>query len=145
MEQFRKTLKRRLTFASLYNALVLLCLTAGYAVARRFALPDIAVGFTCGVMVGLQMVMIYFMSKIHRALKDEEKLQALCIEENDERSRFIEAKIGGSGVSIILGGLLLGTVVSCYFDQTVFFTLLGALFFCLLVRGTLKIYYRSKI
>ncbi len=145
MESFRKTLKKRLALAGIYNGMVVLFVILGYILGKRFELSDIAVGFASGFFVGIQIVMISYMRKYQAALKDDEKLKALYISENDERSKFIESKIGGTGISIVLGGMALGAIVAAFFSQTVFLTLLSVLLFSLLVIITLKFHYNRAV
>jgi len=145
MENFRKKLKKRLALAGAYNGMVLLFLVISYSISKRHVVPDMAVGFASGFFVGIQIVMIYYIGKYHAALKNEDKLKTLYIAENDERSKFIESKIGGIGINIILGGTVLGTIVAGFFNETVFFTLLFTLIFTALVKGTLKLYYNKTV
>ncbi|MFA9380973.1 MAG: hypothetical protein ACERKO_07930 [Acetanaerobacterium sp.] len=145
MDDFRRILKRRLALARIYNGMVVLLLGIGYIMGRENAAPDTAIGFASGFFIGIQFVMIYFMRKYHFALKDDEKLKSIYITENDERSKFIESQIGGTGVNVILGGIVLGTIVAGFLNETVFFTMLFTLLFSVLVKGMLKMYYNRKV
>jgi len=145
MDKFRSVLKRRLALAGVYSAAVLLLIGIGAAAGRAYAVADFIVGFNSGLCIGIQAVMIYHMARYQAALKDPEKLKSLYIEEHDERNRFIEAQIGGAGINVILGGLALGTVVSGFLNETVFFALLGALLFSVSVKGALKLYFYKKV
>ena len=145
MESFKKALKKRLALTAGYNGIILLFLAVIFKIGKEFALPELAVGFTSGILVGFQAVMIFFMSKYVRAIRNEEKLKALYIEENDERNKYIESKIGGTGVNVIIWGITLGTIVSAFFNETVFFTLLFTVLFSSLTKGVLKLYYRNKL
>ena len=145
MDKFTATLKKRLAFAALYNAAVLLLVGLGTAFGSKLGLDGLGLSFTMGFFVGIQIVMVYFIGKYLGALKNEEKRKALYIEENDERNKFIEAKIGGVGINVIMCGLSLAVLVAVYLNKAVFFTLLGALLFCALVKLGLKVYYRNKV
>jgi hypothetical protein len=145
MEKFRTTLKKRLKLACLYNVVVLILIALGYFLGRRFDASALIVGFDIGFCIGLQFVMIYCMRQYHAALKNDTKLQALYIAENDERNRFIESQIGDTGINIILSGLALGTVVTGFLNRTVFFTLLCAMLFSTMVKFALKVYYNKKV
>ena len=145
MESFRVKLKKRLVVSVFYNAAVLLLVFGIHIAGRKYSASDVAIGFSSGILVGLQAVMIFFMAKYWAALRNEQKLRALYIEEQDERSKYIETQIGGMGINMIIAGLTLGVVVAVYINTLVFFTLLATLMFCLLVKGSLKLYYRKKI
>lgn len=138
-------MKKRLALAGLYNACMIVLIVLGNFLGRKHAVPDFIMGFNSGVYVGVQAVMIYYMAKYVCAIKNEEKRKALYIAENDERSKYIEAQIGGVGINIILGGLALGTIVSGFFHETVFYTMLGTLVLSVLVKGVLKIYYNKTV
>lgn len=145
MDSFRNTLKKRLKVAAAYNAMVLIIIGAGYAIGREHVEQSLAIAFATGLFVGVQFVMIYHMTRIRAALKDEIKLKELYIAENDERNKFIESQIGGTGVNVIVCGLALGTIVAGFFNEIVFFTVLAALLFAVLVKGVLKVYYNKKV
>lgn len=145
MEKFRNTLKNRLALAGVYNAIVLLFMGSGHIMGRRYVLPDFIIGFNTGLFIGVQIVMLWYMGKYSAVLKNAEKLKALYIAENDERSKFIKLQIGGTGINIILGGLALGTIISGFINEIVFFTMLLAFSFSVLVKAVLKIYYNKKV
>ena len=67
-------------------------------------------------ILGLLAVVIYYMNKYRRALKSEEKLQELYIEETDERQQYINAKIGGTGLNISILVIALAMLVANYFN-----------------------------
>lgn len=147
MEKFKETLKKRLWCGLIYNIVILFLLVFGVfdmVTGSNEHITDYISGFNLGVCVGIQFVMLYYLGKYIAALKDESKLKELYISENDERSKFISEKIGGRAVNIIVLGFGLATVVSGYFNVTVFFTLLGALIFSVLVKFILKVYYNKK-
>lgn len=145
MEQYRVKLKKRLAGSAFYILAMLLLVFGIHFAGNKFGAPDNAIGFSSGLLLGLLAVMIFFVIKYWAALRNEAKLRALYIEEQDERCKYIETRVGGIGINIIIGGLTLGVAVAVYFDPLVFFTLLAALLFSLLVKGALKLYFRNKI
>jgi hypothetical protein len=62
----------------------------------------------------------------------------------DERRKLIKDKIGGTGLNISLGGIATATIISGFFNEIVFLSLMGALIFMASVKGILKVYYRNK-
>jgi|GEM_PF-6670044 len=47
-------------------------------------------------------------------------------------------------MAIIIVGLGIGTVIAGYVNEVMFFTFLGSLFFTLIVKIGLKLYYNNK-
>lgn len=149
MENFRKVLKKRLSLMVVFNALaaVFIALTAVYGnmtTASNENVADMIHGFQIGIFIGLELIMLVYITKYRKALKDEDKFKRVYIEENDERTKLIQDKIGGVGFNFALGAIATATVISGFFHQLVFLTLLGVLIFVVLVKGFLKLYYRNK-
>ncbi len=147
MEQYPKTLQKRLVGIGVYNAvlialLVFMLLSPAAGGERMKAFVS---GFDTGLFAVAQGVLILSFIKYRAALRDPEKRKAMYIEEHDERMLFIYGKMGGTAMQIVLFGLLAATIAAGYFSQTVFFTLLGALLFATGVKAGMKIYYTKKI
>ena len=148
MEQFKKTLKRRLYGIAGYCIVLLVLIVFGIfhptAGNSEETLAFMA-GFNVGLAVVALGVIITGIRKYSAALKDEEKLKTLYIEEHDERKLYIQSKMGGMAMQIILFGLLAATLAAGFFNQVVFFTLLGTLLFGAAVKALLKAYYTRKL
>ena len=145
MENFRNTIKKRLTLTAIYDAAALLLIVLCHLFREKYQLPDFAVGFATGAFVGIQLVMVYYIAKYLAALRNEAKLKALFIFETDERNKFIKAKIAASGLMIFIGALGLATLAAVFINKLVFLTLLIVLYFAALVTVALKVYYNRKI
>ena len=141
LDEFRTTLKRRLGLAAGYNGLIVLFLAAGNYLHERFNAPDFAVGFATGIFIGMEFFVIGYMARYLAALRDDAKLKALYIKETDERKKYLMTKIGSTGLNLVVGGLLLGVLFSCFVNMTVFTTLLCTLLVTSLIKGALKLYY----
>lgn len=141
MENFQKKVHKRLIFAGIYCAIVLTLI----AVSMIIGLDDSATAFTLGFGIGIETVVIFFMGKYLGALKSEDKLKKLYIEENDERRKHINAQIGGTGINISILFFALAMLVFNYFNQTVFFTLLAVTLFNVIVKIVLELYYNKKV
>ncbi len=141
MESFRQRVRNRLIFAGIYCAIILI-LTA---ISRIVGLNNSATDFTLGFGIGIEVVVIFIMGKNLGALKNEDKLKKLYVEENDERQKYIDAKIGGTGINIALVSLSLAMLISNYFSQIVFFTLLSTTLFIVAIKFALKIYYSKRV
>jgi hypothetical protein len=148
MENYKTTLKRRLYGMAAYNLalIALICL----ALLRPAAggdehLQAFLAGFNTGLFAVAQATLVMSFVRYRRAIRDEQKLKAMYIQEHDERLLMIRSKIGGAATPIILYGQLAAVIASAYFSSVVFFTLLGALLFSVAVMIVLKIYYTKKI
>lgn len=108
-------------------------------------LPSFIKGFHIGAFVGFQLIAVWYLGKCMRVRKDETELKKMYIAENDERSGLIIRNASTLGMSIVLIGLAVAAIVSGFFSVTVFFALIGSLFFVLIVFYVLWIYYAKKI
>lgn len=110
---------------------------------------DAMLGFRSGVQTGLFFALLLFLGQLTaryaRALRSEQALKTLHIRETDERNRFIQDRIGGVGLNLSLCLLAAATVVSGFFNLTVFFTLLGALALVAFTKAGLKLYFTAKL
>ncbi|MPM96821.1 hypothetical protein SDC9_143986 [bioreactor metagenome] len=112
---------------------------------ERFNAPDFAIGFATGIFIGLEFLIVFYMVRYRAALQDDAKLKAMYIKENDERKQYIMTKIGSAGLNLVVGGLMLGALFSCFINMTVFVTLLCTLFATFLIKGALKLYYFRSV
>lgn len=144
MEKFKKALQHRLICAGLYCAVVLLMIGQSLFSQGNTHVNDFISGFSLGVCVGIEFVVIFYMGKYISALRNEEKLKKLYILENDERIKMIQAKASSSGMAVAIAGLMLGALVAGYFNETVFFTLVAAALFVTFSFLFIKAYYCKK-
>ncbi len=141
MENYRWKVRNRIIIAGIYCAIVLI-LTAASAIA---GLDDSATSFGLGFGVGIGAVAIFFMIKYRGALKSEDKLKKLYIEEHDERQKHVNALVGRTGINVLILSFALAMLISHYFSQTIFFTLLAATLFTVAVKAILGLYYNKKV
>ncbi len=143
MENFKKKLMVRKSILQGYFGLIVVliaCLNTFTSHSENFQ-----IGFIVGVALGTEILAAKFIAKYSAALKSQEKLKELYISENDERCKYIEAQIGSLGLNVVIAILALATIVSGFFSQTIFFSLLGAVLCSTLVKAFFKIYFRNKI
>jgi hypothetical protein len=146
MDKFKRKIRVRIIWMSA----VLICIAFVY-IALALAkdnlpvIPDFIRGFHTGVFTGIEIMILLVIVKYIASVRKEESLKKLFIEENDERKMAIMQKSGAWGMTACILGLAGATVVSGFFDQTVFFSLLGALIYTAAVKGILKIYYYRKL
>ena len=149
MEAFKKKLQRRAVV--LIGGMVMVWIAyiisfqaflTGYH--SQNIIDNIRSGFLFGVGVGIYAIMLYFFVQAACAIKNTEKLKRLHIAETDERKQYIKQKSGAFLAQITGFGLALGAIVAGGFNDVVFFTLLGACYFVLIIHAILKVYYRLK-
>lgn len=148
MDKFKKDLEIRIRMLACYNIVLIIMVFFGlfHPTAGE---SEFVLGFMSGVNIGLyvavQAMLIKLVFKYTSALREQERLKALYIYENDERRKYIRTQIGGVGINIILGGLAIGTIIAGFYSEIVFFVLLSTLIFSALVKGILKVYFNRKI
>ena len=145
MENFKHVVKHRLIVSVVYFLIVLLLIVLSATFGRNSGFPSFAQGFGEGFGTGIGAIMVFFIAKYAGALKSEDKLKALYIEETDERLQYIQAKAGSRGINISIACLALAMLIANYFNPIVFLTLLGATMFVTLVKLGLKIYYNKTV
>lgn len=141
MTKFKHELRNRIRWGLVYCAVVALLVVFH----RVFRVETGAFSFSVGFAIGIEAVVIYFLARYRGALKDEQKLKELYIEENDEREKHISARIGESGIKIILISLSAAMLIAAYFDRVVFFTLLAATLFVAATISLLRVFYSRTI
>jgi hypothetical protein len=148
VEKFKETLHKRLYALATYTGGLIVLMSFG--LVRPLAGNSEAVrAFMAGVNAGLLAVALAVVVlsgvKYIRALKNADKLKTLYIYEKDERRLYIRSGEGGTAIQLILMGLTTAMIVAEFFDQTVFFTLLGAVVFAAGVKAVLKIVYTNEV
>lgn len=141
MEKFKQKLKTRLCLGGIYCIVI----AALLVITKILAINDTATSFNLGFTAGIEAIVIFHLIKYRKALHDEEKLKEIYVQENDERKKYIDAQIGGTGFNMVLLIMILAMLVSGYFNQIVFATLLACVVGICLLKGALKIYYNSCV
>ena len=149
MEQYKKVVKKKVGLMTGFSVMaaffIALIGATGNIMARTNGpISDMINGFQVGIFIGLELSMLNFSAKYRKALKTEDELKKLYIEEHDERTKLIRNKIGGVGFNFSLGAIATATIMAGFLNQMVFITLLGVLCFMAIVKGCLKVYYRRK-
>lgn len=142
--------KRKIRIRTIWMLTLVICIAAVYfalalSKGNQPSIPDFIRGFHTGAFTGIEIGILLVIVKYIVSLRKEESLKRLFIEENDERRLAIMQKSGAWGMTACILGLAVATVIAGFFDQTVFFSLLGALIYSAVVKGTLKIYYYRKL
>lgn len=146
MDKFRKKIRIR----TILMLTIFICIAFVYFFLYHFkgnkpVIPDFIRGFHTGTFAAIEAVILAISVRYIVSMRKEESLKKLYIGENDERRLAIMQKAGACGMAACVLGLAVATVIAGFFNQTVFFSLLGALLYTALVRGFLKIYYYRKL
>jgi len=102
-------------------------------------------GFQIGLTVLVEIIFIYLINQYIRALKRPEELKRLYYAENDERMGMIREKSGGYIMFICAIAILIAAIIAGYFNETVFWTLVGCSLFLFVTRKALLLYYSQKL
>lgn len=101
--------------------------------------------FHGGVLSSFSILLILDILRNLRSIRDEKELKKLYIKENDERTIMIMQKTGAVGINICIIVFAGATIIAGYFNELIFFTLLGTTLFVSLIKGLFKVYYHKKL
>jgi len=149
MEQFKRTLQRQ----QYLFAAGMLAACAAVLLSRRLGIEatvpehvrDFIDGFQVGIVAAVFGRLFCLIVRNSMALRSPERLQKLHISVTDERLLFIRQKTDSAGMTIVIYGLALATLVAGNVNETAFFALMSATIFAVLARGIAKAYYRNRI
>ncbi|MBU3213669.1 hypothetical protein LL033_12780 [Clostridium estertheticum] len=149
MVEYKKLLSKNLKFMRTFACLaaVFIALTGTFVsmtTGINEDISDLIPGSQIGIFIGLQIAMLIYIRKYSKALKTEDGLKTLYIEEHDERTKLIYDKTGVSGFRLSLAVITIATIIAGFFNQIIFLTLLAVLFFMLMVSIFLNLYYKNK-
>ena len=119
LEAYRKKVQRRLVWIRL---LAVTFIVVELAVSRWIAESN-ATNFIWGGCIGGAFVALVVLARQRKALKDDEKLRKMYIEEHDERQQAIRAKAGQPMVIYLSLGLAMTAAVVFFFNEVVAATL----------------------
>jgi len=153
MSEFDGVLRRRIWFLAhgVGFAVLAVLVSVAYQMTRNgvagnmvISLDGFASGFRTGIFVVFVASMMNSIMRAARALRSEDALRRLYIQESDERTNLIRDRVGRAGLDFITGGLATASFIAGMFNETVFYTLCGALAFAVLVKASLKFYYSRR-
>ena len=150
MEDYKKELRTR---QGMYT-FGLGMLTIFFAVNRYFNLDvvipnphtaDFVHGLFTGSAFSLEMILVVLTIRTMLALRDEKKLEAMYIEEKDERMAFIKNKIGGDFATFMTIFQLVVAVGLAFVDIRFTFVLYAVTILECFVRIIMKAWYMKNI
>ena len=143
MEEFRKSIEKKLKFYTLLCCLYPSVLIAAKAIFKNAG--DFAQGLVFGACSGAMVVSVYFLARNYAVLHDEEKLKKLYIELNDERNIAIskETMRTSSVICIVVTGL--AVIISGFISEIVCITLCADLLLGVIITPCVQLYYKKKM
>lgn len=145
METYRKKMIFRI------NMLIIIAIiTAALYLGLLFfhgqlpTLPSMFKGMHFGAFIGIELFLIISIVNGLRIIRNETVLKQSYVKENDERTALIIQKTATLSVTIIMIGILIAAITAGFFSSSIFYTLMGTLFFVLIVFYSLWIYYAKK-
>ncbi|MEQ2401542.1 hypothetical protein [Peptoniphilus hominis (ex Hitch et al. 2025)] len=146
LENYHEVLKKRERLYKSYISFALIFWGVGnFLLKDQARLNDSALGFINGLTLGIEIICVFWVFKIRKALKDDKMLRRLYIDEHDERKNFIKLKSGSNLIGKIALGIFVASILASYFNMVVFYTLVITGSFLILVSLLLKLYWRKMV
>lgn len=146
LENYHEVLKKRERLYKSYISFALIFWGIGKILLKnQTKLNDSALGFISGLTLGIEIICVFWVFKIRKALKDDKMLRRLYIDEHDERKNFIKLKSGSNLMGKIALGIFVISILASYFNMVVFYTLVITGIFLVLVSLLLKLYWRKMV
>lgn len=134
LEAYRKKVQRRLVIMRLLAVTFVVV----ELLVSRFVPDSNASSFIWGACMGGALVALVVLFQQSKALKNDEKLRKMYIEEHDERKQAIRARAGQPMVLYLSLGLIMTAAVVFFFSETVAATLslaaVAQMLVCLVVK-----------
>lgn len=144
MDNFKKQIIKRNRVIK-YGLVLLIIFNIFLYIFQRDS-PDLDHGlsFQMGICIGLIIIGIFLFYRYATALKDDNHLKTLYINEHDERKIMIKQKMCQSALATFMICLLLVISIVVYIDLTVAYTLIAVVYVLLFIVLGFKIYYSKK-
>lgn len=147
MTKFKKSIKIRLTLIRAFFFIVLVVLLYhqfGNFVPLPEPKDDLIACFQIGLLLGVEILLIFASKKYRNALESETELEAFYNSEHDERKNYIRQKAGVPVMLITSILILFFAIIAGYFNIVIFYTLFAVAMGQLLVCTALKFIYMKK-
>ena len=143
MEDFRKQVKKTLIIyiAVLAIAIILWVVFSVFDIAGS---EKNSSEFRTGACSGITTLMALNIVRYSVALKSDEEMKKLYIAVTDERSRLIYEKSNSASFRAAIIVLGLSAMVSSFYSETVFYTLIAVIFVIIFIHVGFNFYYRRK-
>ncbi|MDD6919600.1 MAG: hypothetical protein PUI80_08240 [Peptoniphilaceae bacterium] len=145
LENYKEALKKRERLYKSYISFALIFLGIGnFLLKDQARINDSALGFVNGLILGVEIICVFLVFRIRKALKDDKILRRLYIDEYDERKTFIKLKAGSNLIGKIAIGIFSISILASCFDMLVFYTLVITGIFLIIISLLLKLYWIKK-
>lgn len=145
MEKYKKILLIRIMAMVGCTLLMLIAYILSMQNVSNSDFSDFHKGFQMGVFLSIEIIFVYLITRYTIVLQKPEELKKLYYAEYDERMSLIREKSGGYPLFCCGFAIIIAAIISGYFNEIVFFTLLGCAIFLFVVRKVLRIYYSKKL
>lgn len=146
LENYHDLMKKRERLYQSYIGFTLILWGVGNILLKNQTwIHDSTFGFINGLILGIEIICVFWLVRIRKALKGYKLLRELYINEYDERKNFIKLKSGSSLIGKIALGIFVISILASYFNMIVFYTLVITGFFLILVSLLLKLYWIKKV
>ena len=144
MEKFKRIIKKKLIFSIIMCLLFLISSIALTILHALNIFKAIDIALVLGSTIGCSIVFLVNVIRFKKALTKEENLTKFYIKETDERTAFIESKTFSSASIVFFTVLLIISIIYCYIDISVFFSIFETLLIFILLLVIFKAYYSKK-
>ncbi|WP_255263189.1 hypothetical protein [Anaerococcus prevotii] len=146
LENYQLVLRKRLRQYKAYIGFALIFWAIGNIILKDYSsISDSTLGFINGLTLGIEIVSVFWVFRIRKALRDDNLLKELYIKEFDERENLVKLKSGSILISKIAITTFLVSIIASFFNIVVFYTLVITGIFLILVSSLLKVYWRKII
>ncbi|ACV28766.1 Uncharacterised protein [Anaerococcus prevotii] len=146
LENYNEVLNKRERLYKSYISLALIFWGIGnFLLKDQARINDSALGFINGLTLGIEIICVFWVFRIRKALKDDKILRKLYIDEHDERKNFIKLKAGYNLIGKIALGIFVISILASYFNMVIFYTLVITGIFLIILSLLLKLYWIKKI
>ncbi|MDO5724997.1 MAG: hypothetical protein Q4P29_01710 [Tissierellia bacterium] len=146
LESYRKELNKRILVLVIFCAVALLAVSIGnFYLNKQFPNKTNVTDFVIGFFCGIELVCIFYMGFLFRALKNEKILKKMYLKENDEREILIRMKSGASIIPYLSIIIAIASLIVAYISYEAFIALMIVALAQPIISNLLKIYWAKKL